>query len=159
MKRTTILSICLFIYSLSGFGQIIINHSHTDITALAEHEINEAKSLLHIAYGHTSHGSQLTTGMTGLVAFANDGGKGLDLPEDIFAWNNGGTNGALDLHDYAMGGDVGYYPQWVDNTTSYLGPVNPETGKGTTNPDVNVIMWSWCGQVDYKYAIGTLYSD
>lgn len=146
MKRTTILIFCMCIYSLSGFGQIIVNHLHTDITTLTENEINEAKSLLHIAYGHTSHGSQLTTGMTSLVAFANGGGKGMDFPDDIFVWNNGGINGALDLHDYAMGGDVGYYPSWVNNTTSYLGPVNTETGMGTTNPDVNVIIWSWCGQ-------------
>ncbi|MBN1768108.1 MAG: T9SS type A sorting domain-containing protein [Prolixibacteraceae bacterium] len=146
MKRTTILSICLFIYSLSGFGQIIINHSNTDITALSEQEINEAKSLLHIAYGHTSHGSQLTDGMTKLVDFANGGGKGLSLPTDIFEWNDGGTDGALHLHDNAMDGDVGYYPQWVNNTTSYLGPVDSETGKGTYNPDMNVILWSWCGQ-------------
>ena len=118
-------------------GPIIVDHRCTDITALSEAAINQAKANLHIAYGHTSHGSQLTTGMTGLVGFAN-GGQGLSLPADIFAWNNGGTGGALDLHDYAMGGDVGYYPQWVNNTRTYLD--NP------ANADVNVIIWSWCGQ-------------
>jgi uncharacterized repeat protein (TIGR01451 family) len=51
------------------------------------------------------------------------------------------------LDDYAMGGDVGYYPQWVDNTIAYLGPPDPSTGRGTNHPDVNVIIWSWCGQV------------
>ena len=39
--------------------------------------------MLHIGYGHTSHGGQLTNNMLGLVEFANNGGKGLDLPEDI----------------------------------------------------------------------------
>jgi hypothetical protein len=97
--------------------------------------INAAKSTLHIAYGHTSHGSQIITGMNALAS-ANS----------LYSWNNGGTDGALDLHDYAMGGDVGYYPDWVNNTRSYLGTPNPSTGKGTTNPDVNVIIWSWCGQ-------------
>ena len=134
----------------SIYGQLIINHNHRNITTLTQSEIELAKSKLHIAYGHTSHGSQVTSGMTGLVAFANGGGKGLSLPTNIFAWNNGGTNGALDLHDYAMGGDVGYYPQWVNNTTSYLGPVDPQTGRGTNNPDVNVIMWSWCGQASSR---------
>ena len=159
MKQASSLLFCLFVMLMSGRGQIIINHSNTDITSLSEDEINQAKSILHIAYGHTSHGSQVTDGMTGLVAFANGGGKGLNLPDDIFAWNIGGTDGALDLHDGAMGGDVGYYPQWYNNTVSYLGPVNPETGKGTANPDVNVIMWSWCGQVDDRYSEGKLYSD
>ncbi|MGD9126247.1 MAG: hypothetical protein PVH19_02615, partial [Planctomycetia bacterium] len=81
---------------------IIIDHNDTNITALNEYQINLAKNTLHIAYGHTSHGSQVTDGLSGLVNFANEGGKGLSLPEDIFAWNNGGTGGALDLHDYAM---------------------------------------------------------
>ena len=59
--------------------------------------------------------------------------------------------GALDLHDYAMGGDVGYYPQWVDNTRNYL--------DDPSHSDVNVIIWSWCGQVDNKYSAGTLDSE
>ena len=135
----------------SAAEPVIIDHRHTDITAIPQSAIEQAKSNLHIAYGHTSHGSQLTSGMTGLVAFANGSGLGLSLPENIFAWNNGGTGGALDLHDTAMGGDVGYYPQWVDNTRTYLD--NP------ANADVNVIIWSWCGQVDDKYADGILDSQ
>ncbi len=130
---------------------IIVDHTCTDITEIPQSAIEQAKSNLHIAYGHTSHGSQLTTGMTGLVAFANGGGLGLSLPEDIFAWNNGGSDGALDLHDYAMGGDAGYYPQWVNNTRAYL--------EDSDNSDVNVIIWSWCGQVDEKYSAGTLESE
>ncbi|MEJ2157536.1 MAG: putative Ig domain-containing protein [Desulfobacteraceae bacterium] len=121
-----------------GLAAVIIDHNHTDITQIPQSAIEQAKATLHIAYGHTSHGSQLTTGMSGLVAFANNGGLGLSLPNDIFAWNNGGSGGALDLHDYAMGGDVGYYPQWVNNTRSYL--------DDPANADVNVIIWSWCGQ-------------
>jgi hypothetical protein len=144
---------------VSAAGPIVIDHTCTDITRIPESAIVQAKNSLHIAYGHTSHGSQLTTGMSGLVGFANGGGLGLSLPTDIFAWNNGGTGGALDLHDYAMGGDVGYYPQWVNNTRSYLGPPDPATGRGTTQSDVNVIIWSWCGQVDDKYAAGTLDSE
>lgn len=126
---------------------IIIDHTSTDITAVPQAWIEEAKRVLHIAYGHTSHGSQVTDGMSGLVGFANGGGLGLALPEDIFAWNEGGSGGALDLDDYAMDGDVGYYPDWVNNTRSYLGTPDPDTGRGQSHPDVNVIMWSWCGQV------------
>ncbi|MBU0494361.1 MAG: hypothetical protein KKB13_21130 [Chloroflexi bacterium] len=129
---------------------IIVDHTSTDITAIPQAQIEAAKAALHIAYGHTSHGSQLITGMNGLVGFANGGGKGLALPTDIFAWNNGGTGGALDLHDGAMGGDVGYYPQWVNNTRGYLGAPDPATGRGTNNPDVNVIIWSWCGQASSR---------
>ncbi|MCD4776719.1 MAG: T9SS type A sorting domain-containing protein [Candidatus Aegiribacteria sp.] len=136
--------IIFLLFLLSGWQTqvlsqgIIIDHGCTDITLIPEFAINQAKSNLHIAYGHTSHGSQLTTGMNGLVGFANGGGLGLSLPNDIFEWNNGGSGGALDLHDYAMSGDCGYYPAWYNNTVAYLN--NP------ANSDVNVIIWSWCGQ-------------
>ncbi len=147
---STVLSAILLLAS-TGSDAAIIDHRCTDITAIPQEAIGQAKETLHIAYGHTSHGSQLTTGMTGLVDFANGGGLGLSLPENIFAWNSGGTDNALDLHDYAMSGDVGYYPDWVDNTRTYLD--NPD------NTDVNVVIWSWCGQVDDKYAAGTLESE
>ena len=51
---------------------VIIDHRHTDISLIPQTAIEQAKTDLHIAYGHTSHGSQLTTGMTGLVGFMND---------------------------------------------------------------------------------------
>lgn len=123
---------------------IIADHTTTDITAIPQAAIEAAKAALHIGYGHTSHGSQITSGMSGLVGFANNGGKGLSLPHDIFAWNNGGTGGALDLEEGAgyesgwLDHDVGYYPSWIDETRAYL--------DDPSHADVNVIMWSWCGQ-------------
>ena len=153
--RTGLRFSCLatgFLLSVSCFGApILVDHRHTDVAALTAAQINRAKSTLHIAYGHTSHGSQLTDGMTGLVDFANNGGLGLALPTDIFAWNDGGSGGALDLHDYAMPDDVGYYPDWVNHTRAYL--------DDPANANVNVVIWSWCGQMDDKYAAGTLNSE
>ena len=122
----------------------IIDHTCTDITIIPESAINQAKAMLHSGYGHTSHGSQLTTGMTGLINFANNGGLGLSHPQDIFEWNNGGINGALDLEEgdgYGSGWldhDCGYYPAWVNETREYL--------DDPSHADVNVIIWSWCGQ-------------
>ena len=120
---------------------VIINHNCADITLIPESAINQAKSNLHIAYGHTSHGSQLITGMTGLVDFANGGGLGLSLPIDIFEWNSGGSGGALDLRDSPFIGasDLGDPDRtaWAASTRNYL----------DAHPDVNVIIWSWCGQV------------
>lgn len=118
----------------------IIDHRHTDITQISQAAIEQARSNLVIAYGHTSHGSQLTTGMSGLVGFANNGGLGLSLPEGIFAYNNGGTGGALDLRDRPFSGasDLGNPNRtaWANATRTYL----------NSSPDVNVIIWSWCGQ-------------
>ena len=107
----------------------IADHNNIDISLIAEATIEQVKETLHIAYQHTSHGSQITDGMTGLVTFLGS----------AYAWNNGGTDGALDLHDYAMSGDLGNpdFTNWETETRTYL----------ASNPDVNVIIWSWCGQV------------
>jgi len=136
--------IFLFVLNMSLFAQgKIIDHNCTDITLVPESAINQAKTSLHIGYGHTSHGSQLATGMTGLIGFANNGGLGLSLAQDIFKWNNGGTDGALDLEEgdgYGTGWldhDCGY-PEWVNETTTYL--------DDPSHSYVNVIIWSWCGQ-------------
>jgi hypothetical protein len=136
----------------SGAG-ILIDHNDTDITVLGQAAMQKAKDDLHIAYGHTSHGSQVTNGMTGLVGFANGGGLGLSLPTNFFAWNNGGTDGALDLHDYFQPGDLGNPDRttWAQRTRDYLD--NP------ANSDVNVVMWSWCGQAETSADNIQLYLD
>jgi len=111
---------------------MIIGHLCTDLDDIPDQWITKAKSDLHIAYGHTSHGSQITTGMTGLVDFAGD----------AYAWNNGGMGGALDLRDSPFSGasDLGNPDRtaWASATRTYL----------NAHSDVNVIMWSWCGQAD-----------
>lgn len=121
---------------------VIIDHNDTDITAIPQYAINQAKDTLHIAYGHTSHGSQLTTGMRELVGFANGGGLGLTHPQDIFAYNSGGRNGALDFRDTPFSGarDLGNPNRtaWADATRNYL----------QAHSETNVIIWSWCGQAN-----------
>lgn len=149
----SILPSILFLICCNAYC-IVINHTQgnpTFFATLTETEVQHAKNTLHIAYGHTSHGSQLTTGMTGLNTFINNGGLGLTRPTDFFAWNNGGSSGALDLHDGAMAGDCGYYPQWANETYDYL--------NDPAHSNCNVIIWSWCGQVDEKYAAGTLSNE
>jgi hypothetical protein len=75
--------------------------------------------------------------MTGLASW-----KG-----SLYAFNNGGSSGALDFRDFdlaayaystgtARADDLGD-PDWVQNTRNYL----------NAKPQINVIMWSWCGQV------------
>jgi len=110
MKRIILLLVLFVLPCL--LPAFIIDHNCVDITQIPESAILAAKDSLHITYGHTSHGWQITYGMTGLIEFANNGGKGLSLPDNIFAFNPGGTGGALDQRDGVMANDVGYYP-WV----------------------------------------------
>jgi hypothetical protein len=119
----------------STSSAIVIDHTNTDLPLVPSTWISAAKNNLKIAYGHTSHGSQLITGMDALAA-----------SNSLYAWNPTGTDSALKIHDYAMGGDVGYFPDWVNNTRSYLGTLNAATGRGSSHGDINVIIWSWCGQ-------------
>jgi len=139
-------------------AQIIIDHTCTDITDIPQWAIETAKTDLHIAYAHTSHGRQPVEGMTYLVDFANSNGLGLSLPEDVFQWNEGGLEDALDLRNYD---GVQQYPrtlvpggakdlgnpngtQWAIDTRTYL--------NDPVNSDINVIMWSWCGQLSGIWA-------
>ena len=123
--------------AFSASGQITVDHTCTDITAIPPEWILQAKAHLHIAYGHTSHGSQLITGMTGLVAFMN--GKG--YPTNLYAFNGTGAGGALELRDtpFSVVSDLGNpdWTAWEGTTRTYLG----------AHPEINVIIWSWCGQV------------
>jgi hypothetical protein len=114
---------------LSGDEFIIADHTSIKLTSIPSDRISSAKQNLHIAYSHTSHGSQVTEGMSGLVSF-----KGAS-----FSWNEDGSGDALHLDDYAMEGDLGNPDRtsWAGRTRTYL----------AANPGVNVVMWSWCGQV------------
>ena len=127
---------------------VIVDHTSIDIDDIPSTWIDRAKQTLHIAYGHTSHGSQLATGMTGLVGF-----KGTQ-----YSWNSGGTGGALDLRDYntdfgglGIANDLGNPNRtaWATATRTYL----------DQNPTVNVIIWSWCWQVDGTQAEIQQYLD
>lgn len=110
---------------------IIANHNNAtlaDLEAIPAKWINKAKTDLCIVYGHTSHGSQIVDGMSGLAGF-----KG-----NVYAWNGSGINGALELRNTpdGFGTDLGN-SKWPDITRNYL----------KNNSGINVVMWSWCGQV------------
>jgi PKD repeat protein len=136
------LTLCIFSAPVAAASEpIIIDHTSTHLNQVPLSAIQSAKSSLHIAYGHTSHGSQITDGMTGLVSFANAPYGG-----STYRWNSGGSGGALDLRDTPFSGasDLGNpdYTSWAASTRTYL----------NAHPDVNVIMWSWCGQADTSAA-------
>lgn len=113
---------------------LIIDHTATDLSVLPRTAIDQAKQGLHIVYGHTSHGSQLTTGMTDLVSFTH-----APYPGSVYAWNSGGTGGALELDE--LGNDLGSpdFTTWSTTTRTYL----------NSHPATNVVIWSWCGELSW----------
>ncbi|MCK4538710.1 MAG: hypothetical protein KAV42_07940 [Candidatus Krumholzibacteria bacterium] len=109
---------------------MIVDHTCCDITVIPRQAIQDAIDGLVIAYGHTSHGSQLISGMDELAAFLGD---------DLYNHSMDGAGNTLELRDKVMPGDLGApnWTSWEDTTRTYL----------SSHPDVNVIIWSWCGEV------------
>jgi hypothetical protein len=120
-------------------GGRFITHQDSDLSAIPDKAIAQAKAKLHIAYEHTSHGSQLITGMNSLASFPEF--------DTLYAWSDSGESGALDLDDDGIPADVQDLSQgdsedengdtpWVVGTRSLL--------DDSANAHINVVMWSWC---------------
>lgn len=131
------LTLALFGVTPCRAAPLVIDHTCADISRVPTNWIAQVKQRFHIAYGHTSDGSRLTTGMTGLVSFMND----KRYPPDLFAWNDGGSGGALDLRDNPFVGaaDLGNpdFTAWETATRNYL----------TNHTECNLVMWAWCTQL------------
>lgn len=103
-------------------GALIIGHDDTALEKVPLGYINKAKKELSIWYGHTSHGSQITSGMQAMNSAP-------------YNFNTSGSGGALRYVE--TGGDLGHNgnDRWMRRTREYL-----QGGGGA-----NVIVWSWCG--------------
>lgn len=108
---------------------LIVDHLCVSLEEIPRQAVQDAIDNLVIAYGHTSHGSQLVTGMDSLPVFLGD---------DLYMWSYDGANGTLELRDKAMPYDLGY-ASWEPDTRAYL----------DSHPEVNVVIWAWCGQLIY----------
>lgn len=119
---------------------IIIDHLCTDHALIPEAWLAQAKILLRIAYQHTSHGSQLVTGLEALR-------DALGPPFDFALSWDGYVPGVFFNDDGVPGADDLGSPDftaWARATRDLLG-----RGGGC---DRNVVMWSWCGQVSWASA-------
>ena len=110
-------------FALSAWG---LTADHTSCAAFENipgSVVELVKNDYRIFYGHTSHGSQIVTGMSMLY------------DEDPTLAYNGGA-GTLTLYEY--GDDLGHNGDvtWVPITETYL---------GNATYDINVVVWSWCG--------------
>ncbi len=114
--------------SLQAQNAVIIDHRCTDLSLVPDQFITQAKQQYRISYGHTSHGSQIVSGMQLLRA----------LPGSIYTYSTAGGGNDLSLHDGEPSGDLGGTGDlnWEQSTRTLL---------GRTNCDRNMIMWSWCG--------------
>ncbi len=109
----------------------VINHTSIELDQIPLKWIEKAKKDLHIVYGHTSHGSQIISGLLGLTEFK----------KSPYIYKKGSPEDSLDLRDNPFGAklDLGSpnNKAWAQKTREYL----------EKNKNINVVMWSWCGQL------------
>lgn len=136
---------CILSLNSAGF---VIDHNSTNVSMIPACWISEVKSNLHVAYSHTSHGSQVYSGMQALEAYNS-------------TYGISSVNGTSEMHFedyYGYGADSGFavYDPLRDNGYScwdlsecdsddrgILYPTR-EFLNSSAGQDINVIMWSWC---------------
>ncbi|MFH1012075.1 MAG: hypothetical protein V1784_12695 [bacterium] len=129
---------------------IMIDHTCTDIAMVPPNFIDSAKAHFNMTYGHTSHGSQIISGMQvlmnhdSLYDFFND--------HDYYRFgppNPVAPPGDLSLWDYVPDGDLGNPDRvtWAARTRTML--TNGEGEYAIYPHSRNIVLWSWCGQVSW----------
>jgi hypothetical protein len=115
-------------------GTIIIDHTCCDLSRVPVTRINTAKANFRIWYGHTSHGSQITSGMEVFNAAP-------------YTFNTDGSVIAGSLSYQETDGDLGTQGDmtWRDSTLAQL---------SRADNDRNLVMWSWCGGVSENDVAG-----
>lgn len=127
IKAALVLS-AMIAYAGGTSQPIVANHQTCVLEEIPVEWINQAKTNFKIYYGHTSHGSQITTGMDNLQSHYG-------AP---YTYNTGGIGGALSYQE--VYGDLGHNGDltWEQTTRQQLN--SPSNNR-------NVVIWSWCGGV------------
>ncbi len=124
-----------------------VGHEHTDLSQIPDEWIDAAKENLQIAYNHTSHGSQIITGLNALENYPAFGDKynwtdTENYDTDSLSLDNNGIPGEADLSQGDVDSDSDGVADWAEDTYAYL---TAKEGDGSyTHDEINVVMWSWC---------------
>ena len=111
--------------TLSNDAIIADHNAARDFDNIPECWIVKAKDNIRVAYEHTSHGSQIPSGMDYLMT---------EVDSSLYGFGNGNDDYLYFADNGLGGGDLG--GDWATSTREYL----------DNNPKANTIMWSWCGQ-------------
>lgn len=146
--KTIIFFVCCF-QILMGQG-LIINHTGVQgFDRIPDSVLDQIFDSFKVTYGHTSHGSQI---ISGINYIKNNINSKWDF--DLLSGGEtgiGGEPGKLDfwarvgnMNDVADLGNPDYVA-WVRETREHL------LNEGN---DRNIVMWSWCGQMSYNWTSG-----
>ena len=117
-------------------GSLIIDHTCTDLAQVPDERIEAAQANLRLHYAHTSHGSQLTTGLERIQRASQ---------KHRVAWKAGELftqNGALSIFD---GQEEDAYVTPAEYWASEAG-IQKTQDVLDHHPTINLSMWSWCCQ-------------
>lgn len=117
---------------------LIIDHSCTDPGEFPDSVMTQIRESLVVAYNHTSHGSQLVSGMDALRRYPPCDSR--------YEFSEEPAPSTLEFHDRPIPGvpdlsqgdyidEHGVTP-WVTSTREFL--------DSPANGDINVVIWSWC---------------
>jgi hypothetical protein len=116
--RRSLACLLLLSFSMPAGGAIVADHGAVaEWASIPAASFAEVRATCRIFYGHTSHGSQL---VTGLGMLAGEDPVLYQLPAIAEYGSDLGHNGDT---------------SWVAPTRSYL----------NQHPECNVVLWSWCG--------------
>ncbi len=131
------------------------------LRTIPEEYINKARQNLHIAYQHTSHGTQVARGLFGLPDFKPG-------DDQLFGiTNKNPQSNKLDFNDNVL---AAYGEHGVDasdlsrNETAFIQATRNYLDDAA-NARINVIMWSWCNiaghdpEINYLPGMGKLISE
>jgi len=143
MRKITVVLFGITFLAITNQAQagFVVDHTNTNLADIPDVWITQAKQDIHGAYNHTSHGSQLITGLNALENYTSFGNK--------YSWTDTttGTTDSLSLDNYGMpsppdlsqgdgDSDGDGIANWAETTYDYL--------EDSNHDNVNVIMWSWC---------------
>lgn len=139
---------------VAGYGVA----TETVLRAIPESYIDSARTTLHIAYNHTSHGTHVSYGIFGLPDY-----KTGDASKFGVTRNSLPEADKLDFHDNEIGGAFQDLSQadadwvsWRYQVRNYL--------DDPANAAINVMIWSWCdiaghSVADYLSSMQTLIDE
>jgi hypothetical protein len=145
MKRLLLVVFLVSAGVTAAYGQspVIIDHNCIRYSQIPSQWITKAKSDLKVTYQHTSHGSQLVSGIHAIQATGD--------PLFSFTESSSGANASVFLNDYGMpsAADLGHAGDlaWRDATRQTL---------SAAGCNRNVAMWSWCGGVSDNDTAGIM---
>jgi hypothetical protein len=151
MFKLLAVGLSVIAFSVSAYpSHLVIDHTCTDLSLIPDQWIDSVQANVRLHYAHTSHGGQLTTGLSRIET--------ADSKYDVTRASGSlpTTPGALCIFDGQEG--VTYItPELYWQTAAGMDSTRAVLNH---NPTINVSMWSWCCQLtSYTQAQTQAYLD